>query len=79
MCVTNATGTTVACLGTLVVAGSTAQLYCNLITTPGSLLCNANTLYCYKEGCGLLNPEAFPLSLLFPQQQRPTYSYYPPG
>jgi hypothetical protein len=52
------------CTSILVVAGNTANLYCNLVTTPGSLLCTANTLYCYKSGCGFLNPEAFPLSLL---------------
>jgi hypothetical protein len=67
----------VACLSVLLAAGSTAQLYCNLVTTPGTLLCNANVLYCYKQGCGLINPEAFPFSLL--QRAMPTKNSYAAG
>jgi hypothetical protein len=44
--------------------GQAPSITCSLITTPGSLACYANTAYCYKQGCGLLNPEAFPVSLL---------------
>ena len=54
------------CFSLLITSGSTAQLACNVVTTPGSLLCTANTLYCYSQNCGFLNPEAFPLSLIFP-------------
>jgi hypothetical protein len=57
-------GTSAACWGVYFYAGYPASLTCSAITTPGSLACTANTLYCYKNVCGFLNLEAFPLSLV---------------
>ena len=58
------TGTTAGCWTVYFYSGYVAQLACNVVTTPGSLACTANAIYCYAQNCGFLNLDAFPLNLV---------------
>lgn len=48
------------CWGVFFTIGFPFNVACNVMTTPGSLGCTASRVYCYADGCGVVNLPRMP-------------------
>eukprot|EP00090_Calanus_glacialis_P006386 TRINITY_DN14982_c0_g1_i1.p1 TRINITY_DN14982_c0_g1~~TRINITY_DN14982_c0_g1_i1.p1 ORF type:complete len:237 (-),score=54.82 TRINITY_DN14982_c0_g1_i1:127-816(-) len=60
VCTVYGIGTFIGCNGIALAAGPGGPAACNAATTPGSIGCGINTLYCYSNGCGLISLPRLP-------------------
>jgi len=60
VCTVYGIGTFIGCNGIALAAGPGGPAVCNAATTPGSIGCGINTLYCYSSGCGLISLPRLP-------------------
>merc|ERR1719206_106010 len=60
VCTVYGIGTFIGCNGVALAAGPGGPAACNAATTPGSIGCGLNTLYCYSSGCGFFTLPRLP-------------------
>jgi len=60
VCTVYGIGTFIGCNTVALAAGPGGPAACNAATTPGSIGCGMNTLYCYSSGCGLISLPRLP-------------------